>query len=296
MQLPLVSCLCVTENRSAFIPWLAWNFAKQDYPRRELVVVDSSDVPCKLPGVTVVSCARGTSVARKRNIALAAARGTFVTWFDDDDWQHPRKLSILVDALGDDYAIAGACRAWFVDLRRKRARTYESQRMVLFTGSAFRRSALETTRFDEQKMRAADTQWLKTLIQQAQVPPRVDCADPDLVAVSRPQHQQPGDTLCVPQRAGRRAARRGRGQLGRHGRRAHAPCGTARAAYARFVNDGRLTDVNRCRGLSGRRRRRGTSRPRCEDSSSASLAATSSAFSLSWCRSLFCLLQPACAL
>jgi hypothetical protein len=173
MQMPLVSCLCVTENRSAFIPWLAWNFAKQDYPRRELVVVDSSDVPCELPGVTVVSCARGTSVARKRNIALATARGTFVTWFDDDDWQHPRKLSILVDALGDDGVIAGARRAFFVDLRRERARTYESQRMVLFTGSAFRLSALETTRFDEQKVRAADTQWLRTLIQQAQVPPRV---------------------------------------------------------------------------------------------------------------------------
>jgi hypothetical protein len=49
--MPLVSCLCVTENRSAFIPWLA-ELREQDYQRRELVVVDSSDVPCELPGVT----------------------------------------------------------------------------------------------------------------------------------------------------------------------------------------------------------------------------------------------------
>jgi hypothetical protein len=175
MQIPLVSCLCVTENRPAFMPWLTWNFAKQDHAQRELVIVDSSDVPAPLPddpAVTVVRCARGTSVAQKRNVALASARGTFVTWFDDDDWQHPRKLSLLVDKLGDDGAIAGGRRAWFVDLRRARARPYESQRMVLFTGSGFRHSALGATRFDERKVRAADTAWLKALIEAADAPPR----------------------------------------------------------------------------------------------------------------------------
>lgn len=174
MQMPLVSCLCVTENRHAFMPWLAWNFAKQDYAQRELVVVDSSDVPADVPdGATVVQCARGTSVGQKRNLALEAARGTVVTWFDDDDWQHPRKLSILVAALRDDCAIAGSRSAWFVDLRRRRARPYDSQRMVLFTGSVFRCSAFGTARFDEQKPRAADTPWLRSLLQQASSPPHV---------------------------------------------------------------------------------------------------------------------------
>ena len=73
-----VSCLCVTENRPAFVPWLLWNFNKQDHPSRELVIVDSSReplAPASDAGVTVVRCAPGTSVARKRNLAVEAARG-----------------------------------------------------------------------------------------------------------------------------------------------------------------------------------------------------------------------------
>lgn len=42
---PLVSCLCVTEDRAAFMPWLFWNYDRQSYARRELVIVDSSTIP-----------------------------------------------------------------------------------------------------------------------------------------------------------------------------------------------------------------------------------------------------------
>ena len=65
---------------------------------------------------------RGTNVARKRNLAVEAARGHWITWFDDDDWQHPRKLSILAAALGDDGVLAGPTQSWFIDLQRARAR------------------------------------------------------------------------------------------------------------------------------------------------------------------------------
>jgi len=37
-QQPLISCLCVTENRPAFLPWLLWNYERQTWARRELVV------------------------------------------------------------------------------------------------------------------------------------------------------------------------------------------------------------------------------------------------------------------
>lgn len=91
----LASCLCVTESRAAFAEWLIWNFDKQDYAERELVVVDSSpggSVYEGLPKVRVVRAPPGTNVPAKRNLALDAARGGFVAWFDDDDWQHPRRL------------------------------------------------------------------------------------------------------------------------------------------------------------------------------------------------------------
>jgi hypothetical protein len=172
----LVSCLCVTEDRPAFLPWLFWNFRKQDYESRELVVVDSSSgvrPASRDASVRVVRCPPGTSVARKRNLAVEAARGDVATWFDDDDWQHPRKLSLLVHALGDDGVLAGPRRSWFVDLRRGRARRHDSQRSVVFNGLAVRRAALDGIRFDERRARAADTAWVVAVRRRTLEEPRV---------------------------------------------------------------------------------------------------------------------------
>jgi len=127
---PLFSCLCVTEDRPAFMPWLLWNFDKQDYEPRELVVVDSSLTPQALPSrpdLNVVRCPYGTGVAAKRNLALASARGAFLTWFDDDDWQHPGKLTRLGSQLAAGCDLAGGTRSWFVDLAGGRARECSSR-------------------------------------------------------------------------------------------------------------------------------------------------------------------------
>ena len=162
----LVSCLCVTEDRPAFARWLYWNYRKQDYPARELVIVDSSPEPTTASNdasVTVVRCAPGTSVARKRNLAVDAARGAVITWFDDDDWQHPRKLSILAAALGADGVLAGSRQSWFVDPARSRARPFDTQRNVIFNGLGVRRAALDGVRFDEDRARAADTAWVASV-------------------------------------------------------------------------------------------------------------------------------------
>lgn len=171
----LVSCLCVTEDRSAFLPWLLWNYRKQDYQARELVVVDSSRESPALdePAVTLVRCPPRTSVARKRNLAVEAACGTLITWFDDDDWQHPRKLSLLAAALGGDGVLAGPKQSWFIDLHRGRARPHEAQRSLIFNGLAVRRAALDGVRFDEQRARAADTAWVASVRRQMRCSARV---------------------------------------------------------------------------------------------------------------------------
>ena len=38
-------------------------------------------------------------MAKKRNLALQEAKGELITWFDDDNWQHPDKLTWLSEAL-----------------------------------------------------------------------------------------------------------------------------------------------------------------------------------------------------
>ena len=118
-QEPLVSCLCVTESRPAFMPWLLWCFDRQSWLNRELVIVDSSTEPFRVSGrddVRVIAAPPGAGVARKRNLAIAQARGEIITWFDDDDWQHPDKLMWIVEALGDRAMYAGSRHGWWVIL------------------------------------------------------------------------------------------------------------------------------------------------------------------------------------
>jgi hypothetical protein len=168
---PLISCLCVTEGRAAFLPWLVWNYDKQDHDPRELVVVDSSPEPPALPerpDVRVLRCAPGTTIGRKRNLAMEAARGAIVSWFDDDDWQHPAKLSTLAGALAAGTTLAGPMQSWFVDLRRARARPHESHRNVLFNGLGVDRGVLDGVRFDERQARAVDTAWVVAVRRRAQ--------------------------------------------------------------------------------------------------------------------------------
>ena len=82
----LASCLCVTEAREAFHPWLLLELRKTGSSHRQLVVVDSSRPEARWPAcVTVVRCEPGATVAHKRNLAVDAARGDVLAWFDDDD-------------------------------------------------------------------------------------------------------------------------------------------------------------------------------------------------------------------
>jgi len=166
---PLVSCLCVTESRPQFSPWLWWSYTKQDYAGKELVIVDSSPEPlvCGEPDVRVISALTGTSVAAKRNMALRAARGSVVAWFDDDDWQHPRRLSILVRALSSGATLAGATQGWFVEPVGRRALRYASHDGVIFNGLAAPTATAAGAAFDELKRRAADTSWVRRLATQA---------------------------------------------------------------------------------------------------------------------------------
>jgi glycosyltransferase involved in cell wall biosynthesis len=155
----------VTESRPEFWPWLWWSFAKQDHEHRELVVVDSSPAPVISddPRVRVVAAVPGTSVAAKRNLALGEARGSVVAWFDDDDWQHPRRLSLLVAALSSGASVAGSVRSWFVHATDRRARPYDARLGVIFNGLAATTAAIGGLRFDEHKRRAADTSWVQAL-------------------------------------------------------------------------------------------------------------------------------------
>jgi glycosyltransferase involved in cell wall biosynthesis len=163
----LVSCLCVTEGRVPFMPWLLWGFDRQVWPARELVIVDSSETPfheAPRPDVRVLTAPTGTSVPAKRNMALQAARGDVVTWFDDDDWQHPHKLEWLLDALAGGAPYAGSTSAWFVDLQTSRCARYRGfPGRAVFNSAGFSRDAVRRFPFRENRPRASDTPWMRAI-------------------------------------------------------------------------------------------------------------------------------------
>jgi glycosyltransferase involved in cell wall biosynthesis len=94
---PLVSCIMPTFNRRAFVPLAIGNFLRQDYPNKELIIVDdgSDDVADLAEGHACVRYLRlgtKTSIGAKRNLACGEARGELIAHWDDDDWYAPDRL------------------------------------------------------------------------------------------------------------------------------------------------------------------------------------------------------------
>jgi glycosyltransferase involved in cell wall biosynthesis len=95
--LPLVSCIMPTFNRRRFVELALRGFARQDYPRKELVVIDDGTDPVGdlvegVPGARYIRLGRRASIGAKRNLACAEARGEIIAHWDDDDWYAPDRL------------------------------------------------------------------------------------------------------------------------------------------------------------------------------------------------------------
>lgn len=98
---PLVTCIMPTCDRRSFIPLALENFRRQDYPHKELVIVDDGgdavgDLTLGLPGVRYVRLAMRTSIGGKRNLACRPPRGQIIAHWDDDDWYAPDRLRYQV--------------------------------------------------------------------------------------------------------------------------------------------------------------------------------------------------------
>ena len=94
---PLVSCIMPTFNRRRFVPMALRWFAAQDWPNRELIVVDDGDDPVEdlMDGalnVRYFRLGRRASIGVKRNFACSRAAGSIIAHWDDDDWYAPERL------------------------------------------------------------------------------------------------------------------------------------------------------------------------------------------------------------
>lgn len=127
---PLVSCIMPTRDRPALVPQAVQYFLRQDWPNRELIVVDDGENPVDalLPAdsrIRYVRLDRRRSIGAKRNIACEHSRGDFVAHWDDDDWMADGRLSAQLAPLRNrDDAVCGMSRLSFMDPLLRQAWQY----------------------------------------------------------------------------------------------------------------------------------------------------------------------------
>src|SRR5438874_1492302 len=110
--LPLVSCIMPTHNRRAFVPQAIEYFLRQDYPNKELIIVDDGTDPVSdlVPADERIHYIRldvKQPIGTKRNLACQEARGSIIIHWDDDDWHASYQLSYQVEEIqrlmGEDW-------------------------------------------------------------------------------------------------------------------------------------------------------------------------------------------------
>jgi glycosyltransferase involved in cell wall biosynthesis len=96
---PLVSVVVPVFNGAPFLAATLASVLAQDYPQRELIVVDdgssdgSAEIAASVPGAIVLRQSQ-QGPAAARNAGIAAARGSLISFLDQDDCWRPNKLSV----------------------------------------------------------------------------------------------------------------------------------------------------------------------------------------------------------
>jgi glycosyltransferase involved in cell wall biosynthesis len=100
---PLISCICITDNRPLLLQRAIACFDSQDYPKKELVIsYPENDTATKniLRKVEEISNLKIVKIERleqerlgtARNHAIALANGEYICIWDDDDWYDSTRI------------------------------------------------------------------------------------------------------------------------------------------------------------------------------------------------------------
>jgi glycosyltransferase involved in cell wall biosynthesis/GT2 family glycosyltransferase len=121
---PMVSCIMPTAGRPEFALQAIAYFLAQDYPHRELIILDDagSGLEERIPDdprIRYEALPAGRSIGAKRNWGVQMARGEIVAQWDDDDWYAPGRLSAqAAPILAGDADVTALRAEVFFDLER----------------------------------------------------------------------------------------------------------------------------------------------------------------------------------
>lgn len=107
-----VSCLIVTADRKKLLRRSLLSFKKQTHPNKEVVVIDNghetvddllTDFPADQVNYVRIDPSPDNILGDLRNISLENATGDFMICWDDDDWFHPERIEVELNALKEGY-------------------------------------------------------------------------------------------------------------------------------------------------------------------------------------------------
>ena len=112
---PLVSCIMPTSDRPLFVPKAIEYFSRQDYPNKELIILDDGNRKIKdfipsHPNIHYFELEKRMKVGEKRNIAIKNSHGQFIMHWDDDDWYASNRIRYQLQALLEEKADICALR------------------------------------------------------------------------------------------------------------------------------------------------------------------------------------------
>ena len=155
----MVTCIMPTANRRPFVNQAIRYFLAQDYPEKELVIVDDGtdsvvDLASDRDGVRYFKLDKTLPVGAKRNFAVEQGTGEIIVHWDDDDWSATWRLRYQVEQLLASQAdISGLDRIYFFASETQRAWEYSSapgdRRWVYGASLAYTRGFWEKTRFPD---------------------------------------------------------------------------------------------------------------------------------------------------
>lgn len=156
---PLVSCIMPTYNRREFVPHAIQYFLKQDYPNRELIIVDdgTDKIPDLVPQTVTIhyyQLEEKITLGAKLNLACKYAQGNILVNWDDDDWYAPNRITFQVSAIHDNAAdLCGINKLLYYDIRNQLAYTYTyplNQRVWLLGSSlCYTRELWDRNKFED---------------------------------------------------------------------------------------------------------------------------------------------------
>lgn len=118
---PLVSCIMPTSDRHKFVRQAVRYFHAQDYPNKELLILDdgerrAAEPFCNDEQVRYFHVEQKSPLGAKRNLACKEARGDIIVHWDDDDWMANWRLSYQVRALIESNAeVCGLDKLYFYE-------------------------------------------------------------------------------------------------------------------------------------------------------------------------------------